>query len=729
MSAQALGPDKAGQWGNTFNLLNVPVHASLLPTGKVLYWGRRWNFDANDTMPTAMKISTLDMNQQTTKTFLWTPPKMDDPKDLTGRSAPTATQPKSLANQDVNLFCSGHAFQPDGTLLVVGGHVLKDGHGDNQACVYDPFKDTWTAKPAMNNGRWYPSALTLPDGSVLSISGSFAISGNASGDSTTNMTPQILRNDAWVNTAPPPILVNYPRLHLDPQGRVFMAGPQAASKFLSQDGSWTADEIRRTSGEREFAPSVSYDSGKIIYIGGGNDANDNKPTNQTEIIDLNARAGSPPAWRSAKSMAFKRRQHNATVLPDGTVLVTGGTQGVGFSDVSTGQPVHTPELWDPATDVWTKMADERDDRCYHSIALLLPDGQVLSAGTGEGADNPTMLSAQLFKPTYFFKAARPSITSAPAELSSDQKTFDVTISDGSFVVKRASWIRLGSVTHSTNMNQSLVFLECKQQGTKVTVTAPVNKNLTPPGHYMLFLLNADNLPSKPTVNNNGVPNNIIWLKPQAKSNGSPLRLSRRSVVPQHGDHHLPDLNSKIITEQEQQNRPAVVVGLTPVCPYGLGACWGGALDALQRMADIDIVRPVPNQTDSTAFVYLKEDILPDLDAWRSEFCKTANGSYHMRGIEMTVSGVVEKDGEALVMAGNATRPKLVLAPFKSESKIEYDMWAKVDREMSPEEAGAYEKLSAALEGRSSGVEVVVTGRLQKHGAGDFSLDVRAFEVK
>jgi galactose oxidase len=687
MSTQALGSDKAGQWGNTFDLLNVPVHASLLPTGKVLYWGRRWNFDANDTMPTAMKISTLDMNQQTTKTFLWTPPKVDDPKDLTGRSAPTATQPKSLANQDVNLFCSGHAFQPDGALLVVGGHVLKDGHGDNQACVYDPFKDTWTAKPAMNNGRWYPSALTLPDGSVLSISGSFAISGNASGDSTTNMTPQILRNDAWVNTAPPPILVNYPRLHLDPQGRVFMAGPQAASKFLSQDGSWTADEIRRTSGEREFAPSVSYDSGKIIYIGGGNDANDNKPTNQTEIIDLNARAGSPPAWRSAKSMAFKRRQHNATVLPDGTVLVTGGTQGVGFSDVSTGQPVHTPELWEPATDVWTKMADERDDRCYHSIALLLPDGQVLSAGTGEGADNPTMLSAQLFKPTYFFKAARPSITSAPAELSSDQKTFDVTISDGSFVVKRASWIRLGSVTHSTNMNQSLVFLDCKQQGTKVTVTAPVNKNLTPPGHYMLFLLNGENLPSKPTVNNNGVPNNIIWLKPQPKSNGSqasPLRLSRRSVVPQHGDHHLPDLNSKIIKEQE--NRPAVVVGLTPVCPYGLGACWGGALDALQRMADIDIVRPVPNQTDSTAFVYLKEDILPDLDAWRSEFCKTANGSYHMRGIEMTVSGVVEKDGEALVMAGNATRPKLVLAPFRGASKIEYDMWAKADREMSPEEA-------------------------------------------
>jgi galactose oxidase len=727
MSVQTHGPEKVGQWGNTFNLLNVPVHATLLPTGKVLYWGRRWNFDENDTMPTAMTISKLSMDQHATKTFLWTPPKVDATNDLTGSSAPTATQPKTLANQDVSIFCSGHALQPDGTLLVVGGHII-DGHGVNQACVYDPFKDTWTAKPQMNKGRWYPSALTLPDGSVLSISGTFAISEAAGVNATPNMVPQIWRDGAWVNTAPPPILSNYPRLHLDPKGRVFMAGPQTGSKFLNQDGTWAEGEVPREAREREFAPSVSYDGGKVIYIGGGNDQSDHKPTNKTEIIDLSASNG-PPAWRSAKSMEFRRRQHNATVLPDGTVLVTGGTQGVDFSDVTPGKPVHTPELWDPATDTWTKMADERDDRCYHSIALLLPDGQVLSAGTGEGAENPTNLSAQLFKPTYFFKAARPSITSAPAEIESDRKTFEVIISDSGFVVKRASWIRLGSVTHSTNMNQSLVFLDCKQQGTKVTVTAPVNKNLTPPGHYMLFLLNADNLPSKPAVNDKGVPNNIIWLKPQAKSIvQSLLHLQRRQAVLTHGDHHLPTLDSKIIAEQ-QNNRPAVVIGLTPVCPYGLGACWGGALDALQRMADIDIVRPVPNQHDSTAFVYLKQDILPDLDAWRSEFGKTANGSYRMRGIEMTLAGVVEKEGERLAIPGNQTRPRLRLAPFKSESKIEYDLWAKVDRKMSGEEAGAYDELSAALEGHAAGMQVVVTGRLQKHGADDFSLEVRAFKVE
>ena len=675
------------------------------------------------------------MDQRKTKTFLWTPPKPDDTSDLIGRSAPTSTQPKTIKNEDVNLFCSGHAFQPDGTLLVVGGH-LKDGHGVNQACIYDAFNDTWSAKPAMNNGRWYPSALTLPEGSILSISGSFL--DDATGNVTTNFVPQIWRNDTWVNTAPPPTLINYPRLHLDPRGRVFMAGPQAASRFLNQDGTWVAGEMRRATGEREFAPSVSYDGGKVIYIGGGNDAGNNLPTDRTEIIDLGAADGKP-AWKAAKSMAFRRRQHNATVLPDGTVLVTGGTKGDGFSNVAPGMPVHTPELWDPVTDTWIKMADESDDRCYHSIALLLPDGQVLSAGTGEGADNPTSVSAQLFKPPYFSKAARPSMLSAPSEIEFDQKTFEVTIDKDEFIVKRASWIRLGSVTHTVNMNQSLMFLDCQQQRSKVKVTAPVNKNLAPPGHYMLFLLDADNSPSKPTVDSNGVPNNVIWLKPQERLMSSTAtieamvatpRILRRTEALNHKDHSLPELNEKILKEQD---RPAVVVGLTPVCPYGLGACWGGALDALQRMTDIEIVRPVPNQKDSTAFVYLKQDILPDLDVWRSEFATTANASYHMRGIEMTLTGVVEKrtvaTEERLVLVANATRPQVVLAPFQSASKIEYDMKAGIERLMSKEEVVAFDKLSAGLAAHSTGMKVVVTGRLQKHGADDFSLDVRSFRFE
>jgi hypothetical protein len=91
-------------------------------------------------------------------------------------------------------------------------------------------------------------------------------------------------------------------------------------------------------------------------------------------------------------MNFARRQHNATILPDGTVLVTGGTRGGGagdeaFNNLNLGQPVHIAELWDPRKKVktgqWTMLAAEQTDRCYHSTAVLLPDGRVLSAGGGE----------------------------------------------------------------------------------------------------------------------------------------------------------------------------------------------------------------------------------------------------------------------------------------------------------------------------------------------------------
>src|SRR5262249_15608211 len=127
----------------------------------------------------------------------------------------------------------------------------------------------------------------------------------------------------------------------------------------------------------EYAPSVLYDEGKILFIGGGQ-----PPSNSVRMIDLKQ---PKPVWQDAKSMAFARIQHNGTILPDGTILVTGGTRGKGgpnpgFNDLSADQPVHTPELWDPTTGIWTKMADEAVDRCYHSTAVLLPDGRVLSGG-------------------------------------------------------------------------------------------------------------------------------------------------------------------------------------------------------------------------------------------------------------------------------------------------------------------------------------------------------------
>jgi galactose oxidase len=138
-----------GQWGEVFTLSNVAIHAHLLPTGKVLYWGRRLEVRSNE-------FATL--NEHFCSTFLWDPVIGDD------RAA--AQQPQLSGGQGVNLFCAGHSFLQDGRLLVVGGHLF-DSEGVDQACVYDASADTWTALDRMNDGRWYSSALMLPDGGLL----------------------------------------------------------------------------------------------------------------------------------------------------------------------------------------------------------------------------------------------------------------------------------------------------------------------------------------------------------------------------------------------------------------------------------------------------------------------------------------------------------------------------------------------------------------------------------
>jgi len=110
-----------------------------------------------------------------------------------------------------------------------------------------------------------------------------------------------------------------------------MSGWLAQSYLLNPDGDgqWTplaGPGGSRAGGLRDYAPAVMYDSGKVIFIGGGSDKDSHAPTAAAEIIDLTAEM---PAWRATRSMHHPRRQHNATILPDGTVLVTGGTGGLG----------------------------------------------------------------------------------------------------------------------------------------------------------------------------------------------------------------------------------------------------------------------------------------------------------------------------------------------------------------------------------------------------------------
>jgi hypothetical protein len=177
----------------------------------------------------------------------------------------------------------------------------------------------------------------------------------------------------------------------------------------------------------------------------------------------------------------------------------------------------------------------------------------------------------------------------------------------------------------------------------------------------------------------------------------------------------------------ESGKPPVVVGITPSCPYGIGACWGGAFDALQQLSGIKDVRPLPDSIDSTAYVYLKEEILPDIDEWREQFANVANGSYVMRGIEMTLKGIVTESFGLLTLTGNDSRPDVVLAPLQAPDKIQWDITTRASWPMSEEEKTAYERLSAELKGKPAATELEVTGPVKKNDAA-FFLEVRNFRV-
>jgi galactose oxidase len=484
-------PAVQGKWSAPFNTVNVMIHANVLPNGKVLFWSRRepgQGLDPHDCTPR-----------------VWDPARGTGP----GAFSETANKP------GYNLFCASQSFLPDGRLLVAGGHI-EDQKGEAHVTIYDHATNKWAALgslPDMSGGRWYPTAVTLPDGGVL-------VSFGTDKDKHQNVTQQVWENGGWRNlsTASFNNAPYYPRMHAAADGRVFMSGPLQLTQFLdtSGTGNWTPFADRDNVVTKEYAPSVFYtegpdDRGKVLFIGGGV-----PPTNDVELLDFNA---TPPHWAATDPMRFKRRQHNATLLPDGTILVTGGSQGGGakyagedngFNDLRIGQPIRSAELYDPkkTSGRWTKMAKAGVDRCYHSTAILLPDATVLSAGGGEynppnrpgqmNLPEDTHKDAQIFSPPYLFKgdgspADRPEVTAAPTEVRYGEM-FTVGTPHPT-AVDKVSWVRLSAVTHSFNTNQRTNVLKFSADTAALQVTAPAGPKACPPGHYMLFVLNKAGVPS------------------------------------------------------------------------------------------------------------------------------------------------------------------------------------------------------------------------------------------
>ena len=457
-------PSVSGQWSSVMPWPSLAIHLHLLPTGKVMFWDR----------------SDASMGWNGTP-MLWDP----------------ATQLfTNLPMLYYDIFCSGHTFMADGRLMVIGGHV-DNGVGQRHASLYDAYYNAWLPLPDMNEGRWYPTATTLANGDVL------AMAGTATGYGDINVYPQVWKNTncAWGNLNDgqqgyyPNYADFYPWMFQAPNGKIFDAGPAQTARYLDVSGTGNWIPVASSSlSYRDYGTAVMYDDGKVLITGGNprDDLNFIKtilPSAITEVIDLNAPT---PAWRTVTPMSIGRRQLTSTLLPDGTVLVTGGSSVPGF-DTSEGAVLY-PEIWNPVTEIWTPMSSATRYRGYHSTALLLPDGRVVVAGGGHpDSDAGPQTNAEFFSPPYLFKGPRPTIASAPPMVLYGQK-FSVATPDA-LNITNVNWIRLGSVTHAFNQNQRINHLSFTRAAGSLTVNAPTNQNLCTPGHYLLFILNTNGVPS------------------------------------------------------------------------------------------------------------------------------------------------------------------------------------------------------------------------------------------
>jgi hypothetical protein len=410
---------------------------------------------------------------------LWTPPRIGQ----TGAGSFV-----SVPNLSSNMFCGGHSFLADGRLLMVGGH--RDFFvGIPDANLFDATAPAWSMAADMAFERWYPTATTLANGRVLVLSGAI------DGPESNATTPEIYNpaTNTWTSLDQADMrLPLYPFAFVLPDGRVLQAGSDEAitpTRVLDvTTQTWTIIDPER----HEGGSAAMYLPGKVIKAGSAGDVDlPGVPSvADTFVLDMNLTS---PQWRRTASMSFPRAYHNLTLLPDGNVLVAGGGGNTG-GGVEPSLPVLATELWSPQTERWTTMASMRRSRQYHSTALLLPDGRVAVAGSGRFGTAPDELTAEIYSPGYLFRGARPTIASVSSSAPGYGNRFIVNTSDASRIAA-VTLVRPGAVTHGYDQNQRFLNLDFTRGAGSLSVSAPANANLAPPGYYMLFVVNTSGVPS------------------------------------------------------------------------------------------------------------------------------------------------------------------------------------------------------------------------------------------
>jgi uncharacterized repeat protein (TIGR01451 family) len=489
------GSSVTGAWSGVLDWPVMPIHSILAPDGKVVTWG-------------------LQSGSGPGSHFydVWDP------------SLGTGSGSHSLSpNPTESLFCSGHVLAANGDVLVFGGTAPLPGNSRFTTFAPVTHRLTDTGTP-MAYPRWYPTSTTLPDGRVLVQGGT-----DRDFEGAPQITPEIYTpgsgwrtltgatsNAVYGNIESRPGWY-YPRTWVQPDGRIF-AITQKNIYYLNPSGSGSiqllSQQWNRARGVGSTA--VMYRPGKILFAG-GHEADTPDASAQATTVDV---TGASPVLAATGSMKAKREWANSTLLPDGRVLVTGGSGK--FNELV--DVAYKPEIWDPATGIWSELAASQVPRLYHSSSLLLPDASVLVAGGGDPGPVRN-LNAEIFYPPYLYQAngtpaPRPAWGTVPTAIPFSAQFGARLASGGS--ISRVTLIKAGSVTHSFDMEGRFIELGFTQSGDQLTINGPANASVATPGYYLLF-----------AVDGRGVPSVAATVRVGAGSAGS-APLAAATAVPASG---------------------------------------------------------------------------------------------------------------------------------------------------------------------------------------------------
>jgi hypothetical protein len=477
------GPAADGQW----SVLNyeMPIrslHSTLLKNGKMLLIAGSGN-DVAAFNAGSFKASVWD---PVAGTFI----TLDVPKDM---------------------FCAGHITLPDGRILIQGGTksyptttLGAEYGGLKDSWIFNPDTNTFTVTNNANEGHWYPTLTELGNGDIWMAGGlkedkSGAVNTERFNTASGQWLPGWQVPQTWSFWG------LYPYMSLMQDGRLFYSGGHVFGNGLPGTGASIYDVVNNTIADvpglrekdmRDQSASVLLppaQNQKVMITGGGNINTQRPGINLTDIIDLKA---ANPTYVPGPNLPGDGKMYvNATILPDRTVLISNG--GRLNRDASTN--VLTAAIYDPETNTMRSIPADPIGRNYHSAAILLPDGRVAVMGSNPG-NGSFELRISVYKPKYMFATGMPEIANVPANATYGQQiTFDVYAKDKA--IKWAQLIRPMSVTHQMDSNMRLVDLPINVVNGKATVSIPANRNLLPPGPYMLSVTNAD-----------GTASTAAWVK-------------------------------------------------------------------------------------------------------------------------------------------------------------------------------------------------------------------------